>query len=129
MRTRVCSKCKIEKDIREFPWETARKRFIYNCILCERIRDRDRYKKGYRTKYFKLYNRKYKVKHPEKNKARIQLSLAIKQGKIKRQPCIVCGNKNSHGHHEDYSKPLEVIWLCRKHHEELHHPITPTTTK
>ena len=45
---------------------------------------------------------------------------AIKNEKMKRQPCIKCGNKKSQGHHPDYSKPLEVIWLCALHHQ-LHH--------
>ena len=45
---------------------------------------------------------------------------AIKSGKIKRQPCEICGDKKSDGHHPDYKNPLEVIWLCRIHHAELH---------
>lgn len=35
-------------------------------------------------------------------------------------PCIICGNVNSEAHHEDYDKPKEVIWYCRKHHMEHH---------
>lgn len=43
------------------------------------------------------------------------------QGKIKKGPCSICGtNELVEGHHEDYSKPLDVIWLCQKHHKELH---------
>jgi hypothetical protein len=35
-------------------------------------------------------------------------------------PCVVCGNPKTDGHHEDYSKVLDVVWLCRKHHMERH---------
>lgn len=46
---------------------------------------------------------------------------ALKSGLLGRQPCVVCGStKNIDGHHEDYSKPLEVTWLCRKHHKIRH---------
>jgi hypothetical protein len=51
--------------------------------------------------------------------ARYALRDAVKAGKIKREPCF-CGDPKSHGHHDDYDKPLEVIWLCDKHHRERH---------
>lgn len=35
-------------------------------------------------------------------------------------PCEVCGVKNAEIHHLDYSKPLKIKWLCRKHHCEWH---------
>jgi hypothetical protein len=60
-----------------------------------------------------------KIKSPEKFKARSIVGAAIRLGKITREPCSICGEK-AEAHHEDYSKPLEVIWLCRKHHFELH---------
>lgn len=31
-----------------------------------------------------------------------------------------CGDINSHAHHKDYFKPLDVIWLCVEHHKFLH---------
>ena len=49
-----------------------------------------------------------------------RLSTALSQGKIKREPCRVCGDPKSGGHHEDYTRPLDVIWLCAKHHAEAH---------
>lgn len=58
-------------------------------------------------------------KTPEKVRARRKLGKAVKAGKIQRQPCP-CGNPKSHGHHEDYSKPLEVTWLCASCHGKLH---------
>lgn len=45
---------------------------------------------------------------------------AIKWGRMKRLPCSICGDKKSEAHHKDYTKPLDVIFLCRKHHKELH---------
>ena len=45
----------------------------------------------------------------------------IKQGILIKDTCKVCGtNENVEAHHEDYSKPLEIIWLCRNHHREHH---------
>lgn len=57
---------------------------------------------------------------PSIYKARTQLGNAIRDGKIQRKPCVVCGDANSHGHHEDYRHPLEVMWLCPLHHKARH---------
>lgn len=56
-----------------------------------------------------------------KVEARLITRNAIRRGELTRLPCEVCGTAKSHAHHEDYSKPLEVVWLCRAHHEALHH--------
>lgn len=45
---------------------------------------------------------------------------ALADGTITRRPCKECGSVDSHAHHEDYSRPLDVIWLCRTHHNQLH---------
>lgn len=63
--------------------------------------------------------KKWSLRNPEKRKAMGIANEAINSGKLRRQPCVVCGNK-AQAHHEDYSKPLEVKWLCAKHHAELH---------
>jgi len=57
---------------------------------------------------------------PNKEKARGLLAYAVKRGKVKRGNCEVCGKENAQGHHMDYSKPLEVMWLCEKHHGKWH---------
>lgn len=47
------------------------------------------------------------------------------RGKLIPQPCRYCGNAEVQMHHEDYSKPLEVIWLCKickKCHRTHHNP-------
>jgi len=45
---------------------------------------------------------------------------ALRQGKLIRQPCEICGAIKVDAHHDDYSRPLNVRWLCRSHHR-LHH--------
>ena len=35
-------------------------------------------------------------------------------------PCIVCNKEKAHAHHDNYSKPLEIIWLCHEHHMKHH---------
>lgn len=57
---------------------------------------------------------------PEKLHARQAFRRAINNGEIIRQPCLICGEPNAEGHHENYDKPFEVKWLCRKHHAEHH---------
>lgn len=58
----------------------------------------------------------WRRRNPEKAFAHDVFAAAIRAGKITRLPCEVCGSPKTDGHHEDYSKPLSVRWLCRKHH-------------
>jgi hypothetical protein len=43
---------------------------------------------------------------------------AIRRRELTKKPCEICGKPRTQAHHEDYSKLLEVRWLCRKHHRE-----------
>lgn len=56
----------------------------------------------------------------DKNYARSAVRNAIKNGKLKKEPCF-CGEIKVEAHHSDYTKPLDVIWVCKKHHVELDH--------
>lgn len=67
----------------------------------------------------KVLEKLQRSKTPEKNKARRALGFAVAEGKIQKQPCV-CGATRVQGHHEDYSKPLEVIWMCASCHSKLH---------
>ena len=55
-----------------------------------------------------------------KTKAQAIAGNAIKGGEIARTPCLVCGDPESIAHHPDYNKPRKVIFLCKKHHREIH---------
>lgn len=54
--------------------------------------------------------------------ARGKLLSSVYYGKIIRPKlCPICGDHDLvHGHHEDYSKPLEVDWCCRSCHDQIH---------
>lgn len=41
-------------------------------------------------------------------------------GRLVKQPCEVCGERKVRAHHDDYNKPVEIRWLCAKHHFEWH---------
>lgn len=64
--------------------------------------------------------RKYRKKNPEKQRATRILNYHIQVGNMVKEFCEICGNPKSEAHHDDYSKPLEVRWLCDFHHKELH---------
>ena len=70
-----------------------------------------RVKKAHRKSYAK-----FKDRWITRGKTRY----AIKMGKLVKEPCEVCGELKVHAHHDDYTKPLQVRWLCQKHHTELH---------
>jgi hypothetical protein len=61
------------------------------------------------------------ARNPKKRKAHIIVSTALKLGKLSKGVCEVCGSaKNAQAHHDDYDKPLDIRWLCPKHHAEWH---------
>ena len=63
---------------------------------------------------------RWKKHHPEKNRAHNTVYRALKSGIIQREDCAVCGDPETEAHHEDYSKPLDVIWLCSSCHKQVH---------
>lgn len=66
------------------------------------------------------YRRRSKAAHPVEERCRQLVANAVKTGRLVRLPCEHCGATKSNGHHEDYSKPLVVIWLCRPCHDTEH---------
>lgn len=66
------------------------------------------------------YKQIQRARYPERVAAREAVRLALKRGVLAKKPCEVCGENPSFAHHSDYSKPLDVQWLCRPHHVEHH---------
>ena len=63
--------------------------------------------------------KEYRKTFPERAKANAMVAYALRNGKLSRGSCVVCGAK-AVAHHPDYSKPLDVVWLCQPHHKQEH---------
>lgn len=63
---------------------------------------------------------RWAARYPERTMAHRIVSRAIKAGYLEREACEKCGNGRADAHHEDYAKPLDVVWLCRSCHATLH---------
>lgn len=99
------------------------------CGACKTCRNREqnrRYRKRVgreilreraRESYAK--HRPIKVRDPIQRYAQRAVQLAIARGDLNREDCEVCGER-AQAHHEDYSRPLDVRWLCQIHHSARH---------
>lgn len=81
---------------------------------------RDSYKKNRISVLEKMS--KYQKDNPDVANSHTKVYLAIKNGLMVRpNKCSICGLKvKIDGHHNDYSKPLEVEWVCRVCHKDIH---------
>ena len=84
-------------------------------------------KQGYCMACHAAYMRLTRPKHSElkpvaklKSNARSYAHVYVNRGTLSLKACTECDSQQSEMHHEDYSKPLEVTWLCRKCHLRLH---------
>jgi hypothetical protein len=137
MGKKVCTSCFVEKDLDTSFYKHAEMAdgYLNKCKECvkkrvgkhrdanlHRIKEYDmrRFRENPERKKQALANvKKFRLKNPEKYIAQNAVNNAIRDGKLKREKCCKCGAK-AHAHHEDYLKPLDVIWLCPAHHAEVH---------
>ena len=111
---RHLNKCKhcTKKDVHERYYDPANRDKI---IAYEKLRTLYKERREKRT----TYQRNSRAKHRGKFITRQRTSRAVKIGKLKKTPCILCGNEKVEAHHTDYRKPYDVQWLCRKHHRVI----------
>lgn len=117
MSSKLCAMCHTVRPLRFFFKDSARKDGLQSrCKDCHKT-----FKISPETRLLKRQSQlRQDAAHPEKPKARSIVANAVKRGRLIRQPCEVCGDQKSQAHHEDYSKPLEVRWLCDPHHKAHH---------
>lgn len=132
---KVCFKCGIKKEMKEFYKHKAMSDGHLNkCKQCtkrdvrihrantESVReyDRTRAKFPHRKEHAKRIQAKWISENRDGARAHVKVRRAVKSGLIKKMPCEICGAERVHAHHKDYSKPLDVIWLCPRHHHKMH---------
>lgn len=146
---KTCFKCAIEKPLSEFYRHSAMAGGRLNkCKECTKKDTRDN--RNLRLEYYKMYDRargslphrvkarklyqmteagkqkmiaskkKWIKENPQKRTAQNKVNSALKRGTLKKMNCEICGSEKSHAHHDDYSKPLDVRWLCPLHHSLEH---------
>ena len=133
---KTCISCKKEKPLIYFPTRKSmldgRRNTCRDCANKNKRDSREKNPVPYRESE-RLYRKtdsakksviratkRWKENHPEQYEAYKKLSVATRNGSLVRMPCEVCSEKKSEAHHDDYEKPLEVRWLCKKHHAEHH---------
>lgn len=102
----LCGKCGAPQDMARYHG----KRVHSYCKACQR-----EYMRGHRQRTPMTPEQRMK------DNARSYAGVYLRRGKIERKPCQKCGSDKSQMHHHDYSKPLEVEWLCRPCHMGEHY--------
>ena len=112
-----CSRCRQVKSLDSFDYSRAsRDNHHHRCKTCDRRRDQERRRNGSLLRS----TLRWRQRHPQAVAAHKLVRRAIQHGELQREQCCICGRAKSHAHHEDYSKPLDVVWLCLVHHAEHH---------
>lgn len=109
---RICSKCGSAKT-QHHRKDRPSNRFA--CLPCNAQRLK---------KHRDRVGRTWDHLNPQKRQAHKQVQKAIRKGELIKLPCQRCGTANGvQAHHDDYSKPLDVMWLCPPHHKQRHREI------
>lgn len=136
---KACFKCKVIKPLSEFyKHSQMADGHLNKCKDCakndvrthraqnlDKVRqyDRERGKRPERIKAGVEITRIWRAEDKRRQKAHNMVRNAVKTGKLVRQPCCRCGNPKTVAHHEDYDKPLDVMWLCQPCHKQRHKEI------
>lgn len=129
-----CNRCGIMKYLTEFyRHPTGADGYTSGCKECLRANMRrysktegrrlahERYRKSGKGRVTQAAAAKaWSHRNPETRAIYTKVYRAVKSGKLLKQPCEVCGADRVEAHHDDYSRPLDVRWLCKRHHEDLH---------
>lgn len=136
IHSKQCFKCKTVKPLTEFyKHEQMGDGHLNKCKSCtkkdanehrekniERIRkyDRERGKNPERQKAAYEVSKAWRQADKRRMAAHNAVTRAIRAGKLIRMNCERCGAEKTYAHHDDYDKPLDVMWLCQPCHKKRH---------
>jgi hypothetical protein len=126
-----------KRHVREYRRKNRKKRTAQTRRWIEAHPDKvSEYKERYRGRYAeetRMYGKRWRKENPhykklynKKNRNKVRawrtVRRAVKAGKIvKPKRCTLCHKKRSLlAHHPDYSKPLEIQWICWPCHNRHH---------
>ena len=130
---KVCFKCLVEKDLEDFYKHPGMADgHLGKCKECARRDSRKNRRDN--LEHYRSYDRargsrqsiedirRYRKDNPIKVRAHRITVRELRAGRlVKPDRCSVCYAQGPiHGHHDDYSKPLEVRWLCVSCHKQWH---------
>ena len=127
-----CFKCGIVKPLIDFyQHKQMSDRHLGKCKDCAKLDVRMNYETRHDQYIAYEHKRRPRTKVQRKyvseaelllhKRANTAVQIALRSQKLQKHPCETCGSTNRiHAHHDDYSKPLNVRWLCPKHHAEHH---------
>jgi len=119
-KCKECVKTAVKKnrsENAEYYKEFDRKR----AMLPHRVKARKEYAQTEKGKEsHKRSKKKWLDKNTIKRAAHIMVGNYIRDGKLVKKPCEICGMEKVHAHHDDYARPLDVRWLCEIHHRQWH---------
>lgn len=134
--TKTCFKCERTLPLTEFYRHPMMgDGHLGKCKACTKVDVQENYRRN--VEYYRAYDKErtqrperranksryaatYLRLHPERLRAHGRVKYEIERGRMVRKPCEMCGSPETEAHHPDYSKPLEVAWLCLRHHREVH---------
>jgi len=105
-----CKECN-KKDVLEYRQSNIEKVREY---------DRQRGKLPSRIKKSIEITKAWRAADKRRMAAHNAVARALKKGLIVPQPCSRCNSEVTVAHHEDYDKPLDVVWLCQACHKQRH---------
>jgi DNA-directed RNA polymerase subunit M/transcription elongation factor TFIIS len=122
--SKFCAKCKNLLDAGEFYKNALNRDGLDSyCKPCKAAyhQERKESKKLLSFKQVSSHQKFWLQENKLKKTAHQKVAYAIQKGELIRQPCEKCGTEEHVvAHHEDYNKPLDVVWLCKFHHKERH---------
>jgi hypothetical protein len=130
--SKECFKCGQVKPLSDFyRHKQMADGHVNKCKECNKVDVRENRK--LKVAYYREYDRErgnrhdpsyiteYRNKYPNKYKAHTMVNNAIRDGRLHKEPCHICGSSEYiHANHDDFLKPLNVRGLCEAHHKQWH---------